>query len=93
MSSPFIFKPTKKFIFNPRPPVEKPLNSYREQKLSIVQKNFDSYKPVRPFNRFGINPIHVSNKKHFKIKKLHHIMLKIPLYIMNIIINTYQQSH
>ena len=53
MSSKFIFKPTKKFIFNPRPPVEKPLNSYREQKLTIVQKNFDSYKPVRPFNRFG----------------------------------------
>ena len=53
MSSQFIFKPTKKFIFNPRPPVEKPLNPYREQKLTAVQKNFDSYKPVRPFNRFG----------------------------------------
>ena len=53
MSSKFIFKPTKKFIFNPRPAVEKPLNSYREQKLTAVQKNFESYKPVRPFNRFG----------------------------------------
>ena len=53
MSSQFIFKPSKKFIFNPRPPVEKTLNAYREQKLSLVQKNFDSYKPVRPFNRFG----------------------------------------
>ena len=53
MSSQFIFKPSKKFIFNPRPPVEKPLNSYREQKLTSVQKNFESYKPVRPFNRFG----------------------------------------
>ena len=53
MSSPFIFRPTKKFIFNPRPPVEKPLNSYREKKLTLVQKNFDCYKPVRPFNRFG----------------------------------------
>ena len=53
MSSIFVFKPTKKFIFNPRPPVDKPLNSYREQKLTLVQKNFNSYKPVRPFNRFG----------------------------------------
>ena len=53
MSSQFIFKPSKKFIFNPRPPVVKTLNAYREQKLTLVQKNFDSYKPVRPFNRFG----------------------------------------
>ena len=53
MSSHFVFKPTKKFIFNPRPPFDKPLNSYREQKLTLVQKNFDSYKPVKPFNRFG----------------------------------------
>ena len=53
MSSQFVFKPSKKFIFNPRPPTEKPINPYREQKLSIVQKNFHAYKPVRPFNRFG----------------------------------------
>ena len=53
MSSKFVFKPTKKFIFNPRPPVEKSINSYREQKLTLAQKNFDSYKPVLPFNRFG----------------------------------------
>lgn len=53
MSSNFVFKPTKKFIFNPRPPVDKPINSYREQKLTLVQKNFNAYKPVRPFNRFG----------------------------------------
>ena len=53
MSSQFIFKPSKKFIFNPRPPVEKTSNAYREQKLTLVQKNFDAYKPVRPFNRFG----------------------------------------
>ena len=48
-----MFKPSKKFIFNPRPPVDKPINPYREQKLTIVQKNFHAYKPVRPFNRFG----------------------------------------
>ena len=53
MSSKFVFKPSKKFIFNPRPPVDKPINPYREQKLTIVQKNFHAYKPVRPFNRFG----------------------------------------
>ena len=53
MSSLFVFKPTKKFIFNPRPKLEKPTNSYKEQKLTLVQKNFNSYKPVRPFNRFG----------------------------------------
>ena len=53
MSSQFIFKPTKKFIFNPRPTLEKPLHPYHEQKLTEVQKNFHAYKPVRPFNRFG----------------------------------------
>ena len=53
MSSQFVFKPSKKFIFNPRPSLDKPINPYREQKLSIVQKNFHTYKPVRPFNRFG----------------------------------------
>ena len=53
MSSKFVFKPSKKFIFNPRPPIDKPINPYREQKLTIVQKNFHAYKPVRPFNRFG----------------------------------------
>jgi hypothetical protein len=53
MSSKFVFKPSKKFIFNPRPPVDKPINPYREQKLALVQKNFHAYKPVRPFNRFG----------------------------------------
>ena len=57
MSSPFVFKPSKKFIFNPRPKIEKAMNSYREQKLSVVQKNFEAYKPVRPFNRFGKSKI------------------------------------
>ena len=53
MSSHFVFKPSKKYIFISRPPAEKPRNSYHEKKLTLVQKNFDSYKPVRPFNRFG----------------------------------------
>jgi len=53
MSSKFVFKPSKKFIFNPRPPVDKPINPYREPKLTNVQKNFHAYRPVRPFNRFG----------------------------------------
>ena len=53
MSSHFVFKPSKKFIFNVRPPVDKSSKAYREQKLSLVQKSFDSYRPVRPFNRFG----------------------------------------
>ena len=40
MSSAFVFKPTKKFIFNPRPKDQLPIKSYKEPKLSIVQKNF-----------------------------------------------------
>ena len=53
MSSQFVFQPSKKFIFNVRPPVDKSSKHYREQKLTLVQKSFDFYKPVRPFNRFG----------------------------------------
>ena len=52
MSSIFVFKPTKKFIFNPRPKEDLPLKTFKEQKLSLVQKNFNTIKPVRPFNRF-----------------------------------------
>ena len=53
MSAHFVFKPSKKFIFNVRPPVDKNSKLYREQKLTLVQKSFDFHKPVRPFNRFG----------------------------------------
>ena len=48
MSSIFVFKPTKKFIFNPRPKEDLPLKTFKEQKLSLVQKNFNTIKPVRP---------------------------------------------
>ena len=53
MSSLFVFKPSKKFIFNPRPKDDLPLKTFKEHKLSLVQKNFNVIKPVRPFNRFG----------------------------------------
>ena len=53
-SSIFVFKPTKKYIFNPRPKEDFPLKRYKEYKLAPVQKNFDTVKPVRPFNRFGL---------------------------------------
>ena len=55
MSSAFVFKPTKQFIFNPRPKEDLPKKSYHEPKLSLVQKNFNTIKPVRPFNRFGLS--------------------------------------
>lgn len=57
MSSHFVFKPTKKFIFNPRPKEDRPLKSYHIEKLAPVQKNFNTIKPVRPFNRFGLPKI------------------------------------
>ena len=57
MSSAFVFKPTKKFIFNPRPKDQLPIKSYKEPKLSIVQKNFNTIRPVRPFNRFGVQKV------------------------------------
>jgi len=56
-SSAFVFKPTKKYIFNPRPKEDLPLKTYKELKLAPVQKNFDTVKPVRPFNRFGLPKI------------------------------------
>ena len=55
MSSAFVFKPTKQFIFNPRPKEDRPIKSYHEPKLSLVQKNFNTIKPVRPFNRFALS--------------------------------------
>lgn len=52
MSTPFIFKPTKKYIFSIRPKRESSYDTFKEQRLTAVQKLFDNYTPVRPFNRF-----------------------------------------
>ena len=57
MNSIFVFKPSKKFIFNPRPKENLPLKTFKEPKLSLVQKNFNTIKPVRPFNRFGFKKL------------------------------------
>ena len=61
MSSAFVFKPTKKFIFNPRPKEERPIKPYHEFKLSLVQKNFNTIKPVLPFDRFRLPNLSNSN--------------------------------
>ena len=87
MSSPFVFKPSKKFIFNPRPKIDKAQNLYHEQKLSIVQKNFEAYKPVRPFNRFGKSKIANTGKIQLNLT-----IQEILLFIMKITENMYQQN-
>ena len=61
MSSAFVFKPTKKFIFNPRPKEERSIKPYHEFKLSLVQKNFNTIKPVLPFDRFRLPNLSNSN--------------------------------
>ena len=48
----FRFSPSKKYIFTNKvkPIIQKP--KYVPQKLSPVQKNFNVFRPVRPFERF-----------------------------------------
>lgn len=53
MCSAFIFKPAKKYIFTTQPEKRAPAKGYKEARLTLVQKSFDSYRPVKPFNRFG----------------------------------------
>ena len=82
MSSAFVFKPTKKFIFNPRPKEDRPLKSYHIEKLAPVQKNFNTIKPVRPFNRFGLPKISNTNK----IAKFYPTITKTLLQIISVFI-------
>ena len=71
----FVFKPSKKFIFNTKnSPSDSAQHSFKYQRLSPAQIRFEVSKPVRPFNRFsrpkiadtGIDPssafIHFVNK-------------------------------
>ena len=49
----FIFSPSRKYITPNNDKIIGQRPKYRLQKLSPHQKNFNSFRPVKPFNRFG----------------------------------------
>ncbi len=52
--SKFIFSPSRNFIFtNKEIFIENPRSKFSLHKLSPTQKNFNLFRPVKPFNRFG----------------------------------------
>lgn len=54
----FRFLPTKKYIFANKERNINPKPNYSLQKLSPNQNNFNTFHPVRPFNRFGKSKIY-----------------------------------
>jgi hypothetical protein len=54
----FIFSPTKNYIFSKKEKIIDPKPKYTFHKLSPTQKNYNTFRPVKPFNRFGKSKIY-----------------------------------